>query len=117
MFITFTFTITDSSVWQQQLPPFKKYGETGNFRNMSEFSPSFGKVPNSIEVMPGQTVILSCIVNNLGDRTVRFIQQQISCHLFPRLFYIVFDFYFLNSPTPCLFMLFKLYLLSLKYFI
>lgn len=69
MFITFFhFYFTDNSVWQQQL-----YGGTVNFRNISEPSPTFGKVPNSVEVMPGQTVVLSCIVNNLGDRTVKKI--------------------------------------------
>lgn len=79
MFITFYLSITDSSFWQQQLPPFTNYGQPASGRNMSEPSPTFGKVPSSIEVMPGQTVILSCIVNNLRDRTVRFFQQQIYC--------------------------------------
>lgn len=64
-------SIADNAIWQQQLPSFTKYGETEHFRNSSEPAPSFGKVPSSIEVMPGQTAVLSCIVNNLGDRTVR----------------------------------------------
>lgn len=82
MFIRYTtlshthLTITGTSVWlhhQQQQPPSQlaNYEETTNLRNnYSEVMPSFGRVPNTIEVMPGQTVVLSCIVNNLGDRTV-----------------------------------------------
>ncbi|XP_037045599.1 junctional adhesion molecule-like [Bradysia coprophila] len=64
-----------SSIWQQHpAPRLTNYDERTNFHNNSEIIPSFGKVPNTIEVMPGQTVVLSCIVNNLGDRTVSWIR-------------------------------------------
>lgn len=71
-------SFADKPAWQQQWPLFTKYGETINLTNISAPSPSFGKVPSSIEVMPGQTVVLSCIVNNLRDRTVRNVCSKLT---------------------------------------
>ncbi|XP_055706835.1 fibroblast growth factor receptor 3-like [Phlebotomus papatasi] len=42
--------------------------------NLVDIGPTFGEVPRDIEAAVGHTVILSCIVHNLGERYVSWIR-------------------------------------------
>ncbi|XP_055689386.1 zwei Ig domain protein zig-8-like isoform X2 [Lutzomyia longipalpis] len=70
-------------------------GSTGLFHeetNLVDLGPTFGEVPREIEAAVGHTVILSCIVHNVGDRYVSWIRRR-DHHVL-----IVNDFVYTSDP-------------------
>lgn len=60
---------------RQPLSPPKQPPQTPSTSGAAA-APRFGRVPPAIEVWPGQTAILSCIVYDLGDRMVSWIRTS-----------------------------------------